>query len=666
MSAEETAAIFAENSSGWGRKKTWGKPGTPAPAEEAPAAPVQEEAPAPVAEPEVKAPAQPAADPSDDEMSAEETAAIFAENSSGWGRKKTWGKPSAPAPAEEAPAAPVQEEAPAPVAEPEVKAPEQPAEEATDDEMSAEETAAIFAENSSGWKRKKAWGKPSAPAPAEEAPAAPVQEEAPAPAAEPEVKAPAQPAADTSDDEMSAEETAAIFAENSSGWKRKKAWGKPSAPAPAEEAPAAPVQQEVSAPAPVEEPEVKAPAQPAADISDDEMSAEETAAIFAENSSGWKRKKAWGQHSAPTLAEEAPAAPVQEEVPAPVEEPEVKTPEQPAADTSDDEMSAEETAAIFAENSSGWKRKKAWGQPSAPAPAEEAPAAPVQEEVPAAEPEVKVPEQPAADTSDDEMSAEETAAIFAENSGGWKRKTTRNSSHDEPAASAAQPASEPPAPPAEEKKSAQPAEEPPMKQQMDNEQPAEKIRPEPEEEPQPLVETAAEEEENPLQHRSVFGRAGSASARAASGGWSAFRKMASEEKSGNPFETGAGGHSFAAAARKAQEQHAAHTFGRHSAGESHTASSSWQGWGKHQTTEESAPRTSAGVFGRRSGFGAAASRPREEEGILCPACGAKNPAGAKFCCMCRAELRPAENVCPNCGGKVEPGMKFCPFCGKDI
>ena len=266
----------------------------------------------------------------------------------------------------------------------------------------------------------------------------------------------------------------------------------------------------------------------------------------------------------------------------------------------------------------------------------------------------------------DEMSAEETAAIFAENSGGWKRKTTRNSSHDEPAASAAQPASESPAPPAEEKKSAQPAEEPPMKQQMDNEQPAEKIRPEPEEEPQPLVETAAEEEENPLQHRSVFGRAGSASARAASGGWSAFRKMASEEKSGNPFETGAGGHSFAAAARKAQEQHAAHTFGRHSAGESHTASSSWQGWGKHQTTEESAPRTSAGVFGRRSGFGAAASRPREEEGILCPACGAKNPAGAKFCCMCRAELRPAENVCPNCGGKVEPGMKFCPFCGKDI
>ena len=271
----------------------------------------------------------------------------------------------------------------------------------------------------------------------------------------------------------------------------------------------------------------------------------------------------------------------------------------------------------------------------------------------------------AQETSDDEMSTEEAAAIFAANSGGWKRKTTRNSSHDEPAASAAQPASEPPAPPAEEKKSAQPAEAPPMKQQMDNEQPAEKIRPEPEEEPQPPVETAAEEEENPLQHRSVFGRAGSASARAASGGWSAFRKMASEEKSGNPFETGAGGHSFAAAARKAQEQHAAHTFGRHSAGESHTGGSGSQGWGKHQTTEESAPRTSAGVFGRRSRFGAAASRPREEE-IRCPSCGAKNPAGAKFCCMCRAELRLAENVCPNCGGKVEPGMKFCPFCGKDI
>ena len=338
-----------------------------------------------------------------------------------------------------------------------------------------------------------------------------------------------------------------------------------------------------------------------------------------------------------------------------------------AQETSDDEMSTEEAAAIFAANSSGWGRKTFCGQHSAPAPAEEVVEAPVQKALPASsvELETEVPARLAQETSDDEMSTEEAAAIFAANSGGWKRKTTRNSSHDEPAASAAQPASEPPAPPAEEKKSAQPAEAPPMKQQMDNEQPAEKIRPEPEEEPQPPVETAAEEEENPLQHRSVFGRAGSASARAASGGWSAFRKMASEEKSGNPFETGAGGHSFAAAARKAQEQHAAHTFGRHSAGESHTGGSGWQGWGKHQTTEESAPRTSAGVFGRRSRFGAAASRPREEE-IRCPSCGAKNPAGAKFCCMCRAELRLAENVCPNCGGKVEPGMKFCPFCGKDI
>lgn len=53
--------------------------------------------------------------------------------------------------------------------------------------------------------------------------------------------------------------------------------------------------------------------------------------------------------------------------------------------------------------------------------------------------------------------------------------------------------------------------------------------------------------------------------------------------------------------------------------------------------------------------------------IVCPNCGAKNPAGMKFCGQCGSSLTPPAKVkCPNCGAENPAGMKFCGNCGSPL
>lgn len=48
---------------------------------------------------------------------------------------------------------------------------------------------------------------------------------------------------------------------------------------------------------------------------------------------------------------------------------------------------------------------------------------------------------------------------------------------------------------------------------------------------------------------------------------------------------------------------------------------------------------------------------------VCPNCGEKNKAAARFCCECGA---PFEPVCPKCGKKQRPGSKYCDDCGEKL
>ncbi|MBX5321769.1 MAG: SPFH domain-containing protein [Candidatus Bathyarchaeota archaeon] len=53
--------------------------------------------------------------------------------------------------------------------------------------------------------------------------------------------------------------------------------------------------------------------------------------------------------------------------------------------------------------------------------------------------------------------------------------------------------------------------------------------------------------------------------------------------------------------------------------------------------------------------------------IVCPNCGAKNPAGVKFCGQCGSSLAPPVKVkCPKCGAENPAGMKFCGNCGSPL
>lgn len=51
--------------------------------------------------------------------------------------------------------------------------------------------------------------------------------------------------------------------------------------------------------------------------------------------------------------------------------------------------------------------------------------------------------------------------------------------------------------------------------------------------------------------------------------------------------------------------------------------------------------------------------------VACPKCGTANPAGAKFCSNCGAEMV-LEKVCPSCQAKVQADAKFCPSCGASL
>jgi len=48
---------------------------------------------------------------------------------------------------------------------------------------------------------------------------------------------------------------------------------------------------------------------------------------------------------------------------------------------------------------------------------------------------------------------------------------------------------------------------------------------------------------------------------------------------------------------------------------------------------------------------------------MCPACGAANPAGQKFCGECGL---PLASGCPACGAPIPPGQKFCGECGTPV
>ena len=48
---------------------------------------------------------------------------------------------------------------------------------------------------------------------------------------------------------------------------------------------------------------------------------------------------------------------------------------------------------------------------------------------------------------------------------------------------------------------------------------------------------------------------------------------------------------------------------------------------------------------------------------ICPDCGEKNDADAKFCKNCGAALR---KVCPDCGEQNDADAKFCKSCGKSL
>ena len=78
-----------------------------------------------------------------------------------------------------------------------------------------------------------------------------------------------------------------------------------------------------------------------------------------------------------------------------------------------------------------------------------------------------------------------------------------------------------------------------------------------------------------------------------------------------------------------------------------------------------------GMFGSLGGeqTGASAAQKAKEEGsIICPTCGARLPARAKFCYECggRIEaLQDNEVICPACGRKTLKG-KFCLECGASL
>lgn len=58
-----------------------------------------------------------------------------------------------------------------------------------------------------------------------------------------------------------------------------------------------------------------------------------------------------------------------------------------------------------------------------------------------------------------------------------------------------------------------------------------------------------------------------------------------------------------------------------------------------------------------------------ENNVTCPSCGAKPPAGSRFCNQCGAGIvsdMEKEATCPVCGTKLPPNSKFCNSCGAKL
>ena len=72
-------------------------------------------------------------------------------------------------------------------------------------------------------------------------------------------------------------------------------------------------------------------------------------------------------------------------------------------------------------------------------------------------------------------------------------------------------------------------------------------------------------------------------------------------------------------------------------------------------------------FGGQPGAGQPAAQKPAEKMETCSNCGAKVPAGTKFCPECGQKMVPAAGLtCTNCGAALAPGAKFCPECGTKV
>lgn len=75
--------------------------------------------------------------------------------------------------------------------------------------------------------------------------------------------------------------------------------------------------------------------------------------------------------------------------------------------------------------------------------------------------------------------------------------------------------------------------------------------------------------------------------------------------------------------------------------------------------------TKDGVRTLASAIGEGLRGEAEGNESICPACGAGNEAGSKFCDQCGNAL-PREATCPDCGEANDPDARFCDNCGKPI
>ena len=58
----------------------------------------------------------------------------------------------------------------------------------------------------------------------------------------------------------------------------------------------------------------------------------------------------------------------------------------------------------------------------------------------------------------------------------------------------------------------------------------------------------------------------------------------------------------------------------------------------------------------------------EETILICPACGAANPKGTKFCqeCGIRQPVTATKRFCTDCGTEIAEGNRFCGACGVKV